>query len=46
MKIWGLDAEPQADGRRYLFDVTIPAYWRTYRREHFAEVLRTWPTRH
>jgi hypothetical protein len=46
MKIWGVNDEPQADGRRYFFDVAIPPFWSAYRRERFAEVLRTWPTGH
>ena len=46
MQVWGLNHNPQKDGRRYFFDLTIPAYWSINRRDKFAEAIKGWPTKH
>ena len=46
LKLWGIDHKPKQDGKRWYFDLSIPAHWSDRRGETFAKGLAMQPTGH
>ena len=46
LKLWGIDHKPKQDGKRWYFDLSIPAHWSDHRGETFAKGLAMQPTGH